>query len=150
MLAQTSYITALAVNVIWFGMGFHYFSFKQHAAAKVMIPKGERGSPIFPTMAAAIRFLGGMNGAWTLMSLLLLVLVLTDSGLFTASGERALVLAVFASAHASQFIFNLPVLKNGERQGSSFWPVLSGPMLFIFVTDFVTMVINAGAAVLQL
>ncbi len=29
----------------------------------------------------------------------------------------------------------LPVLANGERQGDSYWPVLSGPMKFIFITD---------------
>jgi hypothetical protein len=52
----------------------------------------------------------------------------------------------FAIAHASQFACNLPILRAGGRQGESLWDVGKGPMLFIFVVDFVLMIANAVAA----
>ena len=84
------------------------------------------------------------------MSLVLLVLALTGSALFTAPGERAIVLFVLAAAHFSQFYYNVPVLRNGERQGEAYWPVLSGPMRTIFLVDAAEAVINLAAGLLQL
>jgi len=40
-----------------------------------------------------------------------------------------------ALAHGSQFVCNVPIAWRGGRQGEAFWPVLQGPMLFIFVVD---------------
>lgn len=134
----------------WFTMGFRYFSFQPRTAAKIMVAKSLRDSPMFETYAAGVRFLGGFNAAFALMSLVLLYLALSGSALFTAPGERAIVMMILAAAHFSQFYFNLPVLRNGERQGEAYWPVLSGPMLMIFVIDAVETVIHLGAGLLQL
>jgi hypothetical protein len=130
------------LNVLWFGMAFRYFSLTPDTAAKVLVPKSARGSPLFATVAASVRFLGGMNFAFALFALLLLF----NRALFPQLNQIAFFAVIFAVAHASQFVFNLPVLMAGERQGESLWHVRSGPMLFIFVVDFVLMVANAVLA----
>jgi len=150
MIAHIAYPIALFASFLWFGAAFRYFSFQNFAAAKVMVPKSARSSPLYLTIGAAIRFLGGMNGALALFALILLILWGTGSALFTAPGERAFILFIFAAAHFSQFVFNVPVLKNGERQGESYWMVKSGPMYFIFVMDIAQTLLNGGAALLQL
>lgn len=150
MIANVAYITALGASLIWFTMGFRYFSFQPEAAARVMVAKSARDSPIFKTYAAGVRFLGGFNAAFALMSFILFALALSGSDLFAASSERAIVLFILAAAHFSQFYFNVPVLRNGERQGGAYWPVLSGPMLTIFVVDAVEALIHLGACALQL
>jgi hypothetical protein len=147
---SAAYCFALVANLLWFLAGFRYFSFRQRAAAKILVPKSARKSPLFPTIAAAIRFLGGMNGAFALASAILLGLFLVDSALFNDPAERGILLLIFAAAHFSQFAFNLPVLADGERQGDAFWPVLSGPMFFIFVVDGLETVINLGVAFVQI
>jgi hypothetical protein len=150
MIADAAYIVALIASLLWFTAAFRYFSFQQFAASKVLVPASARSSPLFPTIAASIRFLGGMNGAFALMSALLLLCVFTGSSAFADPGERGLLLCVLAAAHFSQFIFNVPVLMAGERQGETYWFVRSGPMLFIFVVDAVETVINLGAAAIQM
>jgi len=149
MIASISYPIALLASALWFSMAFRYFGFQQFASAKVMVPKSARHSPIFPTLAAATRFLGGMNGAFALLSIILLVLWALGSPLFADPMERAALLFVLATAHFSQFIFNVPVFKNGERQGESFWYVMSGPMYFIFVMDAAQAILNFLAAAAQ-
>ena len=150
MLISAAYAFALIANLLWFLAGFRYFSFKQTAAARVLVPRSARSSPLFATIAAATRFLGGLNGAFAFLAALLLTLLYIGSPLFSDPAERAALLMVFAAAHFSQFAFNLPIIKGGQRQGESFWPVLSGPMLFIFVVDGLETVVNLVAALLQL
>jgi hypothetical protein len=146
---EIAYAVALVASALWFTEAFRYFSFRNTTAAKLLVPRSARSSPIFSTVAAAIRFLGGMNGAFALLSVILLVLLFTDSSLFTKPGERGALLCVLAAAHFSQFIFNVPVLLKGGRQGESFWPVRSGPMLFIFVMDAGQTVLNLAAGLVQ-
>lgn len=67
--------------------------------------------------------------------MILLIVVFAGAPLFTDNAERALLLLVIGTAHFSQFAFNLPVIKAGERKNIALWPVRSGPMLFIFVMD---------------
>lgn len=129
------YGLALIGGFLWFGMAFRYFGFQQHTAAKVLIPKEARNSPLFETTAAGVRFLGGFNAAFMLLCLILLILLFTKSALFAEPLERALLLLVIAAAHFSQFAFNLPVLWAGERRDIALWPVRSGPMRFIFIMD---------------
>jgi len=149
MIAYSAYVFALVTCVIWFFMGFRYFSFRPKAAAKLLIPESNHNSPIFQTAAAAVRFLGGMNAAFALLSAILLVLAVTESTLFNSPAERGTLLLVLAAAHVSQFAFNVPVLLSGERQGDAYWPVLSGPMLLIFVVDAAETIICAGAGAVQ-
>ena len=136
---HTALLTALTLNLLWFGAGFHYFSLKPSSAAKVLVPKASRESPLFVTIAASVRFLGGMNFALAFFSLLLLA----NLDLFPDAKQIALFCAVFAVAHGSQFYFNLPVALGGGRKGESLWPVLFGPMRIIFVVDATLMVANA-------
>lgn len=149
MIAAIAYPFALIASALWFSAAFRYFSFQQIAAAKVLIPKTARESPIFVTTAALARFLGGMNAAFALLSWILLVLWAIDSPLFADPIERGALLVVLAAAHFSQFIFNVPILRNGERQGESYWYVMSGPMFFIFAMDAAQAVINLIAAIAQ-
>jgi hypothetical protein len=149
MIANAAYIVALVASTLWFAAAFRYFSFQQFAASKVLVPASARSSPLFPTIAASIRFLGGMNGALAMMSAALLVCAVTGRAAFTDPVERGLLLCVLAAAHFSQFAFNIPILRNGERQGESYWKLRSGPMLFIFVVDAAETVINLGAAIVQ-
>ncbi|WP_379553855.1 hypothetical protein [Qipengyuania sp. DGS5-3] len=149
MIAEITYPMALIASALWFSAAFRYFSFQQLAAAKVLVPKSARQSPVFLTTAALARFLGGMNAALALLSLMLVVLWATESTLFSNSIERGLLLLVLAAAHFSQFIFNVPILRNGERQGESYWYVLSGPMFFIFVMDAAQAIISLIAAIAQ-
>lgn len=125
------YTAVLILNALWFAAGFRYFSLTPDTAAKVLAPKSVRDSPLFKTLTAAIRFLGGMNLAFSALACLLLF----NISWFPEFRQRALLTLVFALAHGSQFAFNVPVALRGGRQGESFWPVLEGPMLFIFVVD---------------
>ena len=140
------YAIALIGGAAWFGMGFRYFGFQQHTAAKVLIPREARDTPLFETTAAGIRFLGGFNAAFFLLCLVLLGAFFMGAPLFDQPNERILLLVVIASAHFSQFAGNLPVLKAGERQDIALWPVLKGPMSFIFYMDIAQTVLCLVAA----
>jgi hypothetical protein len=144
--SSTTFNAVLVLNVLWFGAAFWQFSLRPDAAARGLVPKSARESPLFKTVSASIRFLGGMNLAFSVFAALLLA----NRPLFPEPKQLALFAAVFALAHASQFAFNVPVALGGGRQGESLWPVLSGPMLFIFVIDFTLMAANGALAALLL
>lgn len=133
----------LALNATWFLAAFVYFSIRQHAAAKVLVPKPARESPLFLTIAASVRFLGGMNLAFAVLSVALLLQPLSS----LAPDQRAVVLLVLAVAHGSQFYFNIPILRGGGRQGDALWEVKTGPMRFIFIVDGILMTGNAAVGV---
>jgi hypothetical protein len=143
---STAFNIILLLNVLWFGAAFWQFSLRPETAAKGLVPKSARDSPLFRTVAASIRFLGGMNLAFSVFAALLLL----NRDLFPDAKQVALFAGVFALAHASQFAFNVPVALGGGRQGEALWPVLSGPMLFIFVVDFTLMIANGTLAVVLL
>ena len=81
---EVFYGVALALNVLWFGAGFWYFALKRVTAAKLLIPRSARSSPIFETMAAALPFLGGMNLAFAALA----VTLIARPDLFDAPAER--------------------------------------------------------------
>jgi hypothetical protein len=137
MIAHNLYAIAIVASLCWFGSGFRFFSFKQHAAAKLLLPASARSSPTFLTMAAAIRFLGGMNGAFLLLCCILLGSLVAASSAFADPLERATIMAVLGAAHFSQFVFNVPVYNIRDLRGEAYWDVLSGRMRFIFVMDAV-------------
>jgi hypothetical protein len=140
--AAAAFAIVLVLDVLWFGAAFWYFSLKPDDAAKILVPRSARDSPLFRTVSASIRFLGGMNLAFAAFAALLLA----NRALFPGAKQSALFAAVFSLAHASQFAFNVPVALGGGRQGESLWPVLRGPMLLIFVGDFALMVANSVVA----
>ena len=67
-----------------------------------------------------------------------------------APQEQGILLISFAVAHTSQFLINVPIAKRGGRKGESYWDVLEGPMLFIFVVDGLMMLVNFSCAALVL
>ena len=139
---ETLYRIVLAANVLWFGAGCWYFWIKHDTAAKLLIPRSARSSPIFETMSAALPFLGGMNLAFCLLAALLFV----QTELFAADPERVILLVVLGTAHATQFAINVPVARRGGRIDESYWDVLTGPMLFIFAVDAALAISNAVLA----
>jgi len=132
----------LALNVLWFMMGFWYFSLKPDSAARLLVPKSARESPLFSTLSASVRFLGAMNFAFAVLAALLLL----NLPLFPEPQQRAVFAGAFAVAHAGQFLCNVPIARGGGRRGESLWPVLTGPMFFIFAVDFVLMLANTVLA----
>jgi len=148
-MASISYVIALIASALWFAAAFWYWSVHHHTSAKLFVPKTKRTSPLFPTIAALARFLGGMNGALAMLAMLLAFFYVSGSALFTAPGERGVLLLIFSAAHFSQFIYNVPILRNGGRRNESFWDVNRGPMLFIFVMDGGQALLNFAAACLQ-
>lgn len=86
-------------------------------------------------------FLGGMNLALGVLSLLMLIGYFMDWD----RGNDLIILFTCALAHATQFAFNLPHLKGVEKGAP--WDVLHGQMLFIFVVDFLGTSLNAIAFV---
>jgi hypothetical protein len=129
----------LFLNALWFGAGFQYFSFSSSAAAKLLVAKAHRSSPLFPILAATGRFLGGMNLAWCAFALLLLL----TASLFPQPQQMAVFAAVFALAHGSQFASNVPIALQSLHGSEPLWVVLKGPMLMIFVIDAVLALTNA-------
>ncbi len=136
------YLCNLVSNVLWFGAGFWFFAIRRNTAAKLLIPKSVRSSPIFLTMVAAVPFLGGMNLAFSLLAAMLLM----RRDLFVAPQEQAILLVAFGTAHATQFLTNVPVAIRGGRIGKSYWDVLKGTMLFIFVVDAILTATNFACA----
>ncbi len=139
---ETLYLIVLAVNVLWFGAGFWFFWLKHETAAKLLVPRSARSSPIFETMSAALPFLGGMNLAFALLA----ALVLGQTQLFATDPERSVLLVVFGVAHATQFAINVPVARRGGRIGETYWDVLRGTMLLIFVVDAIMATSNLSLA----
>ena len=70
--------------------------------------------------------------------------------LFIAPQERSILLFAFGVAHATQFLINVPVARRGGRIGESYWDVLKGPMLFIFIVDAAMTLLCFSCAVLFL
>ncbi|WP_394850207.1 hypothetical protein LZC95_22465 [Pendulispora brunnea] len=134
--------TVLALNALWFGVAFASFSLRPVPAAKLLVPRDARSSPLFGILAASLRFLGGMNLAMALFAMLLLLF----APLFPLPGQRALFAAVFAMGHGTQFAGNVPV----ALRRTPLWPVWRGPMRFIFGVDFTLMAANAALCVLYL
>ena len=132
----------LIVNAMWFGAGFYQFSLRSNGAAKLLVARDNRTGALFSTLGFSIRFLGGLNFAF--MSLCLLLLVFAN--LFPDPEQVALFGAVLAVANASQFGVNVPMIGRHRKQTPGAWPVLAGPMLFIFFMDGALMVADGSFA----
>lgn len=130
----------LLVNILWFAMGFNVFAIRNKVFAKLLVPKEHRDTPVFEILAESGRFLGGFNFAFAVCNILLLA----NLDVFPSDQQRSILMFVFAIAHGSQFIFNVPIAIQ-NRNGGGVWQV-KGTMLFIFVTDFIMMSMNLVAA----
>lgn len=132
----------LIANAIWFGLAFHLFALRNKIFAKILVPRDQRDTPVFDILAATGPFLGGFNLAFCVLNILLLF----NTQVFPEAEQRLILCAVFALAHGTQFVCNVPIaLEN--RRGGGVWQV-EGLMKFIFVTDLTLMVVNAVYAVL--
>ena len=132
----------LALNALWFAMGFNVFSIRSSIFAKVLVAREHRDTPVFETLIMSGKFLGGFNLAFSILN----VLLLFNTGLFDHDLQWTILLVANAIAHGTQFAFNVPVaLQN--RRGAGVWRV-KGVMLFIFVTDFLMMTMNGVLAAL--
>ncbi|GAA6152864.1 hypothetical protein [Pseudoteredinibacter isoporae] len=130
----------LLLNALWFLGGFHTFDIRGRVFAKIVVPKAHRDTPVMETLVYSGKFVAGFNFAFLVLSVLLLL----NTEVFDKNIQWAILLFVIAVAHGSQFAYNVPVaLQN--RRGEGVWQV-KGLMLFIFVTDFALMVLNAGLA----
>lgn len=130
----------LLLNAIWFGLGFHLFALRNKRFAKILVPREHRETPVFETLAATGPFLGGFNFAFCALH----VLILLNPDIFPDATQRIILCVVFALAHGSQFISNVPIALD-NRKGKGVWQV-KGLMLFIFITDFLLMLANAAIA----
>lgn len=134
---------ALILNTLWFAMGFNVFSIRHKIFAKLVVSREQRDTPVFEILAESGRFLGGFNFAFSIFNILLLI----NLDIFPSDEQRAILLFVFAVAHGSQFVFNVPIAIQ-NRRGGGVWQVLKGTMLFIFITDFILMALNLILAVI--
>jgi hypothetical protein len=126
----------LVLNTIWFLMAFNVFAIRNQIFAKLLVGRDQRDTPVFKILAESGKFLGGFNLAFAVLSVLLLV----NLDVFPSDIQRAILLFTIAIAHGTQFVFNVPVALS-NRRGGGIWQV-KGTMLFIFVTDFVMMMLN--------
>ena len=131
----------LIINGLWFSAGLKAFGITAKATARSIRPDLDRDDPKFKLVIPSMRFLGGMNLALAAMNLLALYF------LYQKFNLELLQLVLFTSgiAHGTQFAFNIPHIK-GTRNDAP-WNVLTMPMLFIFVVDFITMAINLIALI---
>jgi hypothetical protein len=138
-LTQGAFAVIMVLNVAWFGLAVYFFSVRPVLVAKLLVPRGERDSLLFGTVMYTLRFLGGMNFALALLSLVLLV---NPVG-FTPvqQGWLALVLAV---AHASQCSLNMPLVLKQRGMPGATQLGLSRPMRMIFAVDCVMTVANTA------
>lgn len=130
------YELILILNAIWFGLGFHLFALRSKIFAKILVPKEHRDTPVFDILIETGKFLGGFNFAFSALN----VLILIFPDVFPEANQRIILCLVFAIAHGSQFIGNVPIAL-ANRKGKGVWQV-KGLMRFIFVTDFTLMMAN--------
>lgn len=128
----------LLLNAIWLGMAFWFFSINSINVSKLLIKKEARQETSLPILTHSLKFLGGMNLALSILSLLILI----NDNIFPHTHQKAVFAFIFCLAHGSQFIFNLPIAINEYQQKPHLWRVLKGTMFFIFIIDFTLMSLN--------
>lgn len=143
---ETTFISLLAANGLWFGAAFRVFWLKGPLTSNMLIRREYRNSPLRETVIASGRFLGGMNLGFCVLSVLLILF----SGDFAGPNQVFVCCAAFAVAHGSQFVGNVPIAWQESKGHPPLWPVLRGPMLFIFVVDLIMAAINGALAIVAL
>ena len=136
---STVWTVLLLLNAAWFALGARFFCLDSQRAARLLVAKTDRASPLLPAIAGAVRFLGAMNLAWLALCLMLLA----GHGLFETPAQRASMAAVLALVHAGQFAVNAHMLGQHRRGRPGSWVVLRGPMRLIFFVDLAFAVADA-------
>ncbi|MDI9243832.1 hypothetical protein [Marinobacter sp. CHS3-4] len=140
------FTTVLVANALWFGAAFRVFWLKGPLTSNMLIRREERDSPLRETVIASGRFLGGMNLGFSVFSVLLILFL--DH--FSQPIQIFVCCIAFCVAHGSQFAGNVPPARQERRGETPVWPVLRGPMLFIFVVDLIMAAVNGGVALIAL
>ena len=130
----------LAINVVWFLLGFRLFALRPRQAVKLLVPEATRDEMSRRALVDALPFLGGMNFAFAALSGAALTVKLV-----TGTAPSWTLFFASSVAHATQFACNVPLAMRGGRAGGASWNVLRGPMFFIFVVDASCAVANAAA-----
>lgn len=135
----------LALNVLWFGLGFRLFTLRPRQAVRLLVRPEHCEETSRQALVAALPFLGGMNLAFAALSAVYF-------GMHFANGSVTPWPTFLASAvaHATQFAGNVPFALRGGRAGGASWDVLRGPMRVIFVGDAVGALANAVCLLLAL
>lgn len=142
-------ISVIAVNGMWFLAAFRLFSLQNAGATRVLFVNGaDREAPLADSLAALLRFLGGMNGALAFLCGAVVVLEAVGSSLFGDTGEVLLILLVLGVANFTQFWFNVLVRRSNAADPATLWPVTTGLMRQIFIGDVGLTALDLGIAVL--
>ena len=142
MRAITLLDVLILANAVWFGLAFLLFWLRRVVVANCLVPVPVRDTAVMGILAESGKFLGGFNGALSLLN----VAILLQPALFPATVSQAALCAFFAVAQGRQFAGMVPIALQ-MRRGGGVWPVkwLLG---VIFVTDFTLMMANSVAACL--
>lgn len=132
----------LLLNAAWFAAGFIAFSLRSSRFIRFLVRREDRQENSLLQLRTSLHFLGGFNFA---LSVFCIALAMTSS-LFPDARQWQLMYAFLSLAHGMQFLCNLPVAIREKKKLPFAWPVLKGPMLFIFITDALLMIANATAA----
>ena len=132
-------ILTLALNVLWFGLGFRLFAMRPRQAVRLLVGPEHRDETSREALVTALPFLGGMNLAFAVLSAVYLWMRLADG-----SAIPWTTFLTSAIAHATQFGGNVPLALRGGRTSGAPWDVLQGPMRVIFVGDAVCALANAA------
>lgn len=143
---DTIFRFVLVLNLLWFGAGFWKFMIRSRAAARLVLPRSARELEIVETVAGVIRFIGGLNLGFAVLSAAGLMLGRTAF----IPGVAVALLFAFTVAHVSQFAVNAPFARLEARGVVPVWPVLRGTMLVIFVVDGVLTLLNGSLALAYL
>lgn len=143
---ETFFIGVMAANALWFGSAFRFFWLQGRKAANLIVHRDHRESPLRETVIATGRFLGGMNLGLAVFSVLLVLF----SAHFTQPIQIFVCATAFSVAHMTQFVGNVPIALAERRGETPVWPVLQGPMLFIFVVDLLMGLANGLVAMAAL
>lgn len=133
----------MSLNALWFLAAFNLFSMRSRTAAKLLLRRENRVDPFPEIVSQLTKFLGGMNLALAVFSVICLIEV---DWLVNFQLNYAVCFAFFV-AHMSQFVYNVPLALKESKGESSHWPVLKGTMLFIFVGDAFLALCNLVLAV---
>lgn len=120
------------------GLDFVFFSIQSRKATLLLMNKEDRVEPFVSIIAHSVKFLGGMNLALAVLSLMCIIFYEN----LLASSLGIGVIACLGLAHFSQFWFNLPIAIQERKGESTLWSVLRGTMRMIFITDLVLAVAN--------
>ena len=122
----------MIANIVWFGSAFYLFGLRPDKAFRYFRPDLHEGDNEVELAKFSIKFLGGMNLGFVVLCL---------SSLILGQVNHAIIIGC-ATAHGTQFAFNVPHALRGGLRGGAPWDVMKGKMLFIFILDFLFMLTN--------